>query len=369
MPKILSVATQNPTYEYEQEETLALAKELFQDAFEDLDRLLKVFHNGQIERRYLSVPLEWFSGSEKGMKDKNDRYVKLATDLGVACIEDCLQSTEYLKEKIQYDEIDAIFFISSSGLSTPSIEARIMNRLSFQPQTKRIPMWGLGCAGGASGLARAYDYCLAYPNAKVLVLCVELCSLTFLHNDFSKSNLIGSSLFADGVGCVLLVGDKVQTEALQNKDKLPHILGTQSNLMPNSEDVMGWNVVDEGMQVVFSKDIPSIVSTWLKPVVDEFLLKYKLSPSAIKHFIAHPGGKKVLEAYKKALYFDDEMIYDSLEVLKHFGNMSAATVLFVLDRFMKKDIQQTEKGLITALGPGFSSELLLVEWKGREQAI
>lgn len=361
MPKILSISTHNPPFEYEQGETLALARQLFSHSFDDIDRLLQVFQNGQIERRFLSAPLSWF-GEKHGLKEKNARYIELATELGIRCVQDCLTSQEYLLTPIPCQEIDAIFFISSSGMSTPSMEARIMNRLPFRGQTKRIPIWGLGCAGGAAGLSRAYDYCLAYPKAKVIVLSIELCSLTFLPNDHSKSNLIGSSLFADGAACALVVGDDYHPEVVQRKATIPQILGVQSNLVPGSEDVMGWNVIDEGLQVVFSKDIPSIVLKWFKPTIDNFLQDYGLKSSSIQHFIAHPGGKKVLEAYLKALHFSESMVQVPLKILRHYGNMSSATVLFVLDQFMNAEIPSTEYGLVTALGPGFSSELLLVQW-------
>lgn len=361
MPKILSVATHNPPFEYDQEEMLALARQLFGPSFQDIDRLLQVFHNGQIKRRYLSAPLDWFTQA-RGLQEKNERYIELAVELSVACIQECLKSAEYLKREIPYEQIDALIYISSSGIATPSIEARVMNRLPFHPQTKRIPIWGLGCAGGAAGLARAYDYCLAYPEAMVLVLSVELCSLTFLHQDHSKSNLIGSSLFSDGAACALVGGRQSGLEAWQNQTVIPRILGTQSNLLPHSEEVMGWNVIDEGLQVVFSKDIPSIVLKWFRPNLDSFLQRFGLSSDLIRHFIAHPGGKKVLEAYQQALNFSDDMIEESLAVLQRYGNMSSATVLFVLDQFMKKEISSSELGLITSLGPGFSSEFLLVEW-------
>lgn len=362
MPGIVSLSTCNPPHVFTQDKALDFARELFKNSFDDIDRLLSIFHNGQIEKRHFSVPLEWFQ-KEHSLQESNDLYISMATKLGVEAIVECLQASIYLERKVDCSEIDAIFFISSSGISTPSIEARIMNQLLFSPHTKRVPIWGLGCGGGASGLSRAHDYCLAYPSAKVLVVSVELCSLTFQRKDQSKSNLVGTSLFADGAACALVVGDKLDMNQLSNLSALPHVIDTQSTLMPDSEDVMGWDVKDNGLHVVFSKDIPRIVRDWLKPNVEEFLSLHSLSVSDIKHFIAHPGGRKVIEAYQETLGMEEEMTSIPLEVLRKFGNMSSATVLFVLKRFMDQRLDKGELGLITALGPGFSSELLLIEWK------
>ncbi|HEY2420697.1 MAG TPA: 3-oxoacyl-[acyl-carrier-protein] synthase III C-terminal domain-containing protein, partial [Neobacillus sp.] len=227
---------------------------------------------------------------------------------------------------------------------------------------KRIPIWGLGCAGGASGLSRAYEYCLAFPDAKVLVLTVELCSLTFQRNDLSKSNLIGTSLFADGIACALVCGDHVTINEIRIQEASPSIMATQSTLMPDSLDVMGWEIKDNGLFVIFSRDIPHIIEAWLKPNVSGFLKENQLEIGKVDHFIAHPGGKKVLDAYIKSLEIPAAMVAVSLEVLKKFGNMSSTTIFYVLKRFMEKGIRKGEFGLCTALGPGFSSELLLLRW-------
>ncbi|TYR79990.1 type III polyketide synthase [Priestia megaterium] len=361
MPKILSTGFCIPPHELTQQDTLMFAKDLFSESFRDINRLLTVFENGQIEKRNFAKGLSWFQ-QDHTFEEKNDVFIECAIEFGKKAIEHCLHNSAYISTPVRYEEIDAIFYISTSGLATPSIEARIMNKLPFSPHTKRIPIWGLGCAGGASGLSRAYEYCLAFPKAKVLVLSIELCSLTFQRNDRSKSNLIGTSLFADGVAAVLVTGDEADT-SMAIKHILPSILHTQSTLMPDSKDIMGWDVKNNGLYVVFSKDIPTIIESWLGSEVEAFLQKYKLSSQDLHHFIAHPGGKKVLEAYVSTLSLPKEMIKHSLHVLKNHGNMSSATVLYVLDLFMQDDISKGEYGLLTALGPGFSSELLLLQWR------
>ncbi len=362
MPKILSIADAVPPFEIKQEQAMDFARGIFSERFKDIERLLKAFQNGQIEKRHFAKDIEWFK-EDHSFEEKNNAYIEAAVSLGKQAIEECLSNRSFLAREVDFQEIDAIFYISSTGLATPSIEARIMNLLPFHSHTKRIPIWGLGCAGGAAGLSRALEYCLAYPKAKVLVLSVELCSLTFQRNDLSKSNLIGTSLFADGVACALVCGNESDTNDLVHKKTSPSIINTQSTLMPDSLDVMGWDIKEQGLFVVFSRDIPSIIEDWLKPNVSEFLTSNQLVLSDIDHFIAHPGGKKVIDAYIKSLSIPSFMTEDSLEVLRQYGNMSSATILFVLKRFMEMDIEEGSYGLCTALGPGFSSELILVRWE------
>lgn len=376
MPKIVSMGVCLPPYRIEQEEALQLAKHIFAEHYEDIERRLQIFHNGQIKRRYLSMPLEWFS-KEHSFQEKNNLYIAKATQWGAKAIEACLKAETFLKGPVPYEEIEAIFFVSSTGLSTPSIEARIMNILPFSTHTKRIPIWGLGCAGGAAGLARAFEYCRAFPDAKVLVLSVELCSLTFQRRDFSKSNLVGSSLFADGVACALVVGERVDTHRLSRLHSLPRIRATQSTFLLDSEEVMGWDIENSGLKVIFSRDIPSLIRKWLSPYVEEFLKKEDLSLADIAHFILHPGGRKVLEAYEEALGLTEEHTAASRKILAEYGNMSSATVLYLLKYVLENQLtasqmngktgvekETKEWGLVAALGPGFSSELLLLEWIG-----
>ncbi|OKL36523.1 type III polyketide synthase [Domibacillus mangrovi] len=361
MPTIVSVSTFHPPHELMQGEVTDFVRELFQEDFQDIERLLPVFQNGQIKKRHLSMPLEWFR-HEHSLKERNDLYIKLATDYGTKAVESCLKDDRFLEQPLSFGEIDAIFFISSSGMATPGIESRIMNRLPFSADTKRIPIWGLGCAGGAVGVSRAHEYCLAFPKAKVLVLSVELCSLTFQRNDRSKSNLIGTSLFADGVACALIAGDAAD---VKTKRLTPSILRTESKLMPDSEDVMGWDMRDSGLHVIFSRDIPSIIRRWLGVFVETFLQKQNLSIDKIEHFVAHPGGKKVLDAYEDTLHLTKEKTVHAWDVLSEFGNMSSPTVLYVLERFMINEVRKGDYGLMAALGPGFCGELVLLEW-GKE---
>lgn len=359
LPKIVSISTYQPPHTLKQENAEELTKELFYEKVPRLERYLKVFESGGIETRHFCVPAEWHR-SEHTFEERNNLYIELATEYSVQVIESCLQNKEFLETPISSKEIDAIIFVSSTGISTPSIDARVMNQLAFSDRLKRIPLWGLGCAGGAAGVSRAYDFCKAHPQAKVLVVCVELCSLTFQPNDFSKSNLVGASLFADGAACALICGDEV---TIPLRKLTPSILTTGSKWMPDSENVMGWDIKNSGLHVVFQKSIPSIITTWLGPFIEQFLLEQQLYSEQLTHFIAHPGGKKVLKAYENALYLTEQKTDISREILRNYGNMSSPTVLYVLEQFMLNEGQVNDIGLLVALGPGFCAEAVLLKWR------
>ncbi|WP_233522585.1 type III polyketide synthase [Peribacillus glennii] len=362
MPYILSASHIKLPHKISQEAVMDFTREMFGSSYKNIERLLGAFINGQVESRYFSKDIEWFK-ADHSFEEKNEIYIEQAVHYGCQAIVECLGNLDFLKRNIDPGKIDAFIFISSTGLATPTIDARIMNLLPFSEYTKRIPIWGLGCAGGAAGLSRAYEYCKAFPNALALVLCVELCSLTFQKDDVSKSNIIGTSLFSDGIGCALVCGDEVRRKIFCKQDSMPKILSTRSTLMRDSLDVMGWDVKNGGLHVVFSKDIPRIVKEWLKPNVEAFLTEHNLSLQEVEHFIAHPGGKKVIQAYEEALGFSQQKTELSMKILQEYGNMSSATILYVLEQFMRNGAQKGDLGLAAALGPGFSSELLLMRWE------
>ncbi|AXH99633.1 type III polyketide synthase [Sporosarcina sp. PTS2304] len=359
MPKIQSISTVCPPVELKQEEAMKFARSLFSDSFKDIDRLLKVFQNGEIDTRQVCMPLEWYS-EPHDFETKNNLYIEHAVTLGKQAVEKCLTNSATLERSVDPAEIDAIFFVSSSGLATPSIDARLINQLPFRHDIKRIPIWGLGCAGGASGMSRAFDYCKAYPESNVLVLALELCSLTFQRDDVTKSNLVGVSLFSDGVACALVSGEQ---STIKSTRPMPVIRATSSRFMPDSEDVMGWDIKNDGLHVVFSKSIPNVIKSWLGPFVHQFVKEQNLSMEDVTHFVAHPGGKKVLDAYEKALHMDSQQTATSKKVLQHHGNMSSPTVLYVLKDFIEQQPTSGDIGLMAALGPGFCGELLLLEWQ------
>jgi alkylresorcinol/alkylpyrone synthase len=372
MPVIRSVATALPPHALAQERVRDLAREHFAPAFPEIDRYLSVFRHARIDTRHFAAPLEWFMTSHS-FQECNDLFVEVATGLGEAAARACLAQAE-----LQVSDVDHLIWVSTTGMAAPSPDAMLINRLGLGRHTRRTPIWGLGCAGGVAGLARAYEYTRAFPGQRVLLLSAELCSVTFQWNDRSKRNLIAASIFADGAAAVLVEGDvvaelKTENEKLRSDRSspilnsqfsilnFPQILGTQSTIWPDTLDIMGWDMVDTGMQVVFSSRIPHIVQTLMRENVAEFLAPYGLGLDDIEHWILHPGGAKVIDAYQSALAIDPERLEHTRAVLREYGNMSSATVFFVLDAFLKAEKPGPgEYGVLAVLGPGFSCELALI---------
>jgi alkylresorcinol/alkylpyrone synthase len=357
MPKLISVGTAVPEYEIGQDEAREFAREMFREAFPQVDRLLGIFGNSAITRRYFSRPREWFEREHK-FAERNRIYVETACRLGEEAIRRCLEGTGLTPADLDY-----LLFVSSTGLATPGIDAHLINRLEMSPQIKRMPVWGLGCAGGVAGLARAMEIARAYPTSRVMLVALELCGLTFRRSDMSKSNLVALSLFGDGAAAVLVTGDEV---VLPNLLEAPELVDAFSMLWPDSLDVMGWEVADDGLKVIFSKDIPSMVISHVRPAVYEFLERHGLGVADLRYVIAHPGGMKVVKAYEEALGFAPEQLNHARSVLRDFGNMSSATVLFVLERELEESHHFGGHGLMMALGPGFSAEMLLLRWGAGE---
>jgi len=348
MSRISAVGTAVPPYRVDQASVRDFSRSLFQEAFPDIDRLIPIFDNALIRERYFSAPPEWFS-RQHTFAEKNEVYINMALELGQAAILKCLSTAG-----LEPQAIDHIIFVSTTGLATPSIDARLVNNLSLRKDIRRTPVWGLGCACGVSALARAYEFTQAFPEKRALVLAAELCSLTFLRNDLSKSNLVATSLFGDGAAAVLVSG-------AETGDEGPTIVGSRSTIWYDSLDVMGWEVNQHGLKVLFSRDIPTIVSEWVLPNLLEFLGENDITLKDLTHLIAHPGGTKVLEAYRQTLGLTNGQLDRARDVLTRFGNMSSPTVLFVLKEFLEtRAVRPGEYGLVTALGPGFSSEMLLI---------
>jgi alkylresorcinol/alkylpyrone synthase len=349
MSRISAVGTAVPRHRIGQEEAQKFCHALFQEAFPDIERLLPVFGNALVQARYFSVPPEWFE-SEHSFAEKNQLYIQTALEVGEAAIKACLD-----RAGLGPQDIDHFFFVSTTGLATPSLDARLINTLKLRSNIRRTPIWGLGCAGGVAGLSRAYEYTSAFPRERALMLALELCGLTFQRNDLSKSNLVATSLFGDGAAAVLVSGS-------ETGDQGPRIVSSRSTLWYDSLDVMGWDVNDNGLKVLFSRDIPSIVRNLVLPALKDFLGACGTSIGELRHIIAHPGGAKVIEAYEQTLDLHDGQMDRARDVLRRYGNMSSPSVLFVLAEFIEAQaIRPGEYGLMTALGPGFSSEMILLQ--------
>jgi alkylresorcinol/alkylpyrone synthase len=349
MPKIISAGTCDAPYRITQDEIKNFIHNLF-SSYPDIDKMINVFDNSQIRKRHISVPIEWFK-YRHSFKDRNEIFRETSLTLAKSAIENCLKPAG-----ISASDIDCIIFVSSTGIITPTLDAILFNEIGLNSHIKRIPIWGLGCAGGASGISRAMDYTKAYPEQNCLMLAIELCSLTFQNDDISKSNIVASSLFSDGCAAVLVAGDKSK----HSDDKCISLLDSLSTIYNDSLDVMGWDIIDDGFRVVFSRDIPSIVKNLVKLNIDELLSKNDLALPDIDYFVTHPGGVKVINAYKESLALEGETFRYSYKVLTEHGNMSSPSVLYVLKEFMdNNEFEQGKFGILSSLGPGFSSELVL----------
>jgi len=350
MPRVLSVGTCDAPYKLSQSEAKEFVHTLFSNSKLDIERLITVFDNSTVSTRHISQPIEWY-GKYHSLSERNKIFIDTALELSQKAAVSCLE-----KINVPYEDLDHVMFVTSTGLSTPSLDALLLNRLHFKKHIERTPIWGLGCAGGAVGLSRAYEYTKAYPKKTVLVIAVELCSLTFQKDDISKSNIIAASLFSDGAAAVLITGDEHKL-GVRNGINL---LDTLSTTYDNSLDVMVWEVIDTGFKVIFSRDIPTIVREYVQPNVKELLDLHNFTFNDIKHYIAHPGGLKVIAAYQESMGLTNGAMDYARKVLNEHGNMSSPSVLYVLDEFLSSSSYKSgEYGLITALGPGFSSELIL----------
>ena len=353
-PRLVALATAVPPHVVRQSDARTLATRLFSDALGADRGLLQVFEHAQIEKRHLCVPLEWFA-TDHGFEEKNDLYVENAVRLAGEVARKALA-----KAKLAPGDIDHIVFVSSTGLATPSVDARLANELEFRPDVRRTPIWGLGCAGGAAGLSLARDFAVADPSARVLLVALELCSLTFQRNDLSKRNLVAASLFGDGAAAAVVAGrEAVGFE--RNGHRPLELLATRSTLWKDTLDVMGWTVDGAGLHVVFSRDIPTIVREKVRPSLTAFLESRGLGLETLHHLVAHPGGVKVLGAYAEALGLPAAALRHARDVLREYGNMSSPSCLFVLERFLDaQEIAGGEAAVVAALGPGFSAEYVLV---------
>lgn len=350
MPTIASVATAVPPYRVTQQVARDFSRQFFADHVPDVDRYLTVFDNAEIDTRYLSAPPEWFM-QPHSFGEANDLFIDTACRLGEDAARRCME-----RAGVGPGDIDHLIFVSTTGLAAPSIDARLITLLGMDCHTRRTPIWGLGCAGGLGGLERAQEYVRAYPTHRALLVTVELCTLTIQFNDRSKRNLVALSLFGDGAAAVLVEGDQVK------RANGPRIVDTRSTLFPDSLDLMGWDIVDDGFRVIFGTRIPSVVTHNYRDLATDFLALHRLTPADIDHHIYHPGGAKVLRSYENALDLDPYALDCSREILRDYGNMSSATVLFVLERYLQnKAIKPGDHGLMCVFGPGFSAELALIE--------
>jgi alkylresorcinol/alkylpyrone synthase len=343
-PRLLSVATAVPEYRLCQKEALSHARSIFGDRAPDFARLAPVYANAGVSTRYLSVPLDWFE-KPRSWSEANAVYLRMAEDLLADAAERALE-----RAGLDPGDVDTLVTVSSTGIAAPSLDARLLSRIGFRTDVKRVPLFGLGCAGGVLGLGRAAQLAAAREGEIVLLLVVELCSLTFRWRDTGKSNQVATALFGDGAAAVVLRGGGAGMS----------VAAWGEHTWPDSLDVMGWSVEEDGLGVIFSQRIPEIVRREMRAETDRFLAKHELTLADIELFACHPGGAKVAAALEEAYGLPEGGLQTSREVLKHYGNMSAATVLFVLERMVEGGIVG-QRILVQALGPGFTAGFAVLE--------
>lgn len=320
---------------------------IFRERAAEVARYLPVFDNAGIDTRYSCMPLEWYE-HDQSWSSRNPLYLEHAVALLQTAAERALSAAN-----LRAQDIDGIVCVSTSGIATPSLDARLMQRMDFRHDVFRLPVFGLGCAGGVLGLARAARLAKAAPDERILLLVVEPCALTFCRNDPSKSNMIATALFGDGAAAAILSCD----------GDGPVITASGEHTWPDTLDVMGWSVEDEGLRVIFSRDIPNLIRERFRPVLDAFLARHSFGMADIDSWICHPGGAKVLDALEDVLECQRGTLAHSRTILRDFGNMSAVTVMFVLERTLGNG-GIGRRALLSALGPGFTAAFLVLEAAG-----
>lgn len=348
MSRLLAVATALPPHCLRRDEARAIASQVFA-GHPHLARLLNVFETSGIHQRYFCEPAAWFL-TEHSPETVNRSYIENATDLSETAVRQALKRCS-----LDPSDIDYLVYVNTTGLATPSIDARLMNRLDCRLDVPHVPIWGRGCAGGVAGISHVSEYLRGHPGAVGVIIAAEFCGLTFLPGDRSKSNIVASALFGDGVGAAVVAGAEVDRPGLE-------IVGTRSRLFPDSLDIMGWNITSQGMQVVFNRRIPDIVRQHGAAELDALLRLAGVERDEIVEYVYHPGGPKVLDAYRTAYGLPDDSLTLSEAVLRDYGNMSSATVMFVLERFLQQESRPTDGyAVAAALGPGFCAESLLLK--------
>lgn len=345
MPSIAAVATALPTHVMRQSEAVEIARRVYAGR-NDLLPLLRVFASSGVEQRHTAFPPEYYL-QERGFEERNRDYMEQGLRLAEQAAAGCLR-----KAGVRPEQVDHLLLVSTTGLATPSLDALLAPRLGLRRDVRRWPLFGLGCAGGAGALIRAQDLLKGAPGQKALVVSVELCGQIFSTRALTPTDVVGSALFGDGAAAVLL------TEGAG-----PRIAATRSVLYDDTRHLMGWSFTSDGMRLVLSKEVASFVHERLRPVIGSFLADHGVSQERIRHWVLHPGGRRILETYRDTFGLDEDLLKWTRGSLARVGNLSSASVLFILSDLLESgEARPGDRGLLCALGPGFASELLLLEW-------
>jgi alkylresorcinol/alkylpyrone synthase len=346
---IVATATAVPAHAARQPDVTRALRALFPLNGRRMDAVMALFENAQIDNRYSVYPVEQI-GRRKSLTENTAEYRRHATALARDVAARALAGA-----RLEARDIDLIITTSCTGIMIPSVDAYLVDALGFRPDVRRLPITELGCVGGASALARADDFLRGFPDARVLVIAVELPSLSLQRDDTTPANLVASALFGDGAAAVVLTarGDRPGVGVLE----------TLSHIFPASTGALGFDLHEDGFHSVISKDIPAILKSEIAALVDKLAARGGLTRADLTCFVLHPGGKKILGAVEDELGLPREATQPSWDVLRDYGNQSSASVLFVLHEWMtRRQTPAGSNGVLAAFGPGLTTEMLLLRW-------
>jgi alkylresorcinol/alkylpyrone synthase len=350
-PHIGGVGTALPENYVSQEELTGALRQLWMQRYGDVSRFDRLQGALGIQGRYLALPMAEYYALDSFAKG-NDAWLRIAPEMAEQASRKALE-----RAGLEPRDIDHIFFVTVTGIATPTIDVALSNRLGMRRDLKRTPIFGLGCGAGAAGLARTSDYVRGFSRETAMLVSVELCSLTLQRDDLSAANIIASGLFGDGAAAVVVSG------ADRAEGARPRVLATRSIRYPDTQRIIGWDLVDGGFKIVLSAHLTELVRRNIVREVDEFLAASKLKRGDVAHWIGHTGGPKVLRILEEELQLPEAALARSWRSLKNTGNLSSASVLFMLEDIIKsEDAKPGDYGVMIAMGPGFSVELVLFEW-------
>ena len=365
-PYIRGVGTALPENYVSQDELTAALRQLWMQRYGDASRFDRLQGALGIKGRYLALPMRDYYAIDSFAKG-NDAWLRIAPELAETASRKALE-----RAGLGPRDLDHVFFVTVTGIATPTIDVALSNRLGMRRDLKRTPIFGLGCGAGAAGLARTADYVRGFSRETAMLVAVELCSLTLQRDDLSAANIIASGLFGDGAAAVVVSGADVSGADVSGTDvsgadragaSLPRVLATRSILFPDTQRIIGWDVVDGGFKIVLSPHLTELVRSNIAREVDDFIGANELRRSDIAHWIAHTGGPKVLRILEEELQLPDDALARSWRSLKNTGNLSSASVLFMLEDIINSDdARPGDYGVMIAMGPGFSVEMVLFGW-------
>ena len=347
--KIVRAEKELPAYSRETKDILPFVEDWLSDQEDRYRRkILKIFESAGVDKRYsIMSPEEVFTSTS--FEDKNEIYIREIKKLGSDVLKKALVNAHW-----EPDSLDYIITVSCTGIMIPSLDAYLINELNLKRDITRLPVTEMGCAAGISGMIYAYNFLKANPGKRAAVIAVESPSATFQLEDFSMANMVSAAIFGDGGACVLLSSEE-DAEG-------PKILGEDMYHFYDATHLMGFDLKNSGLQMILDPEVPNTISEHFPEIIHPFLEKYNTSIEKVDHLIFHPGGRKIVQTVSDLFGNLGKNIDDTREVLRLYGNMSSATVLYVLERFLKKDIPEGDQGIMLSFGPGFSAQRILIEW-------